>query len=807
MHNSINRAVIRMRDFLAQFNMTVIHCPGVWNNADAISRIENEGLPIDLAKDLTLAEEARLQGSLTLISRGTCTQEDLTTSGSILTPNTSRATHTMAPSEPKVKALCTVVHENDSARCLLCDMAELPEELDYEDEIPDSQASSTSNLFLSKTNERLSTEDFVDLATQWKGDSSIPIELFLDEATQWNTASIVSPRLGIAPELWKEHNPGGTDSEDLEDLCWCGPIRREAVVLRTPVATRFTTKQKSALLNRDEIKEKQRDLSISNTSTARDKTEERHRDFAMQMERHKITKAYQSLRSTFREVKASRYVTPQKRVSFDLDDKTQKSTQTLNECEEVSAASTQTTPADFRISLIKYPITEDFHAIHNNESGHHGLDYSYRKLLKRCGSKWANERGEATKIKTLLKAFIDACPICQKVRGLHEKVKTKHSFIVSRPFLEVSYDFIIFSRPDRNGNRYIIVAICNFLKLVEMKATPNRDAETVAQFLLELGSRYGHMARLRSDREGAFCGLLIKKLNESRGTETIPCIPYHPQANSICERQNGIIMNHLNALILGCKLGPESKVAWSDLLPFVFCLVNNTPKNPLGISPLSMLYGVFANYDYPLLPTIRANTPGDTSNPVDYLESLMAWQNELLDISENIQSDHFKKMETRFNGDKSVTRQFNEGDFVLQLKKATNITGKPATKWIGPFLVLKRRDNDPTHPVLDLMNLTNMTVKEASIDDCRTFNTSWFDEENLLPELVKLAATDENEYVVEAILSHKPPGERGKLPLSKYLFQVKWQDFSETTWEPYSGLKGLEPLHTYAKQHPELHMN
>jgi len=65
-------------------------------------------------------------------------------------------------------------------------------------------------------------------------------------------------------------------------------------------------------------------------------------------------------------------------------------------------------------------------------------------------------RGEATKIKALLKVFIDACPICQKVRGLHEKVKAKHSFIVSRPFLEVSYDFIVFSRPDKNGNRYMM---------------------------------------------------------------------------------------------------------------------------------------------------------------------------------------------------------------------------------------------------------------------------------------------------------------------------------------------------------------
>jgi hypothetical protein len=387
---------------------------------------------------------------------------------------------------------------------------------------------------------------------------------------------------------------------------------------------------------------------------------------------------------------------------------------------------------------------------------------------------------------------------------LPKRVKAKHSFIVSRPFLEVSYDFIVFTKKDKNGNRYLLVAIDNFLKLVEIKAVPNRDSETVAQFLLELGARYGPMARLRSDREGAFTSLLITKLNENRGTETFPCIPYHPQANSICERQNGIIMHHLNALILGCKLGPESRVAWSDLIPFVFSLVNNTPKNPLGISPLSMLYGVFANYDRPLLPTLQANAMGDTSNPVDYVSNLKAWQNQLLEITENIQSEHFAKMEKRFNGSKEQVRRFNEGDFVLQIKKATNISGKPNTKWIGPFLVMQRTNNDPSHPVLDLMNLTDMTVKQASIEHCRSFNTSWFDEDNLLPELVKLAAKDENEYVVERIIRHKPTGVK-TLPPSKYLFEVKWQDFTKTTWEPYSGLKGLEPLIQYAESHPELH--
>ena len=465
---------------------------------------------------------------------------------------------------------------------------------------------------------------------------------------------------------------------------------------------------------------------------------------------------------------------------------------------------TQTTPADFRTAQIHLPVHDDFRAIHNDTSGHHGLDFSYRKLLKRCGSKWANERGEATKIKQLLKEFIDGCPTCQKLRGLREKIKCKHSFIISRPFLEVSYDFIVFKKPDKHGNRYIIAAVDNFCKLVEMKAVKNRDAETVAQFLLEVASRYGHCARLRSDREASFTGLVIEKLNKNRGTETTPCIPYRPEANSIIERQNAIIMFHLTALIQGCNLGPQTKVGWSELIPTVFSIVNNTPKNPLGISPLSMVYGVFANYDRPLLDPSK-NAQGTQSNPCDYVETLIDWQNKLLDIAEDIQSQHFDKMNKRFNSQREA-RQFHQGDFVIQLKNSTGIGGKPSARWIGPYLVLDRRDNDPSHPVLDLMNLTDMTQKEAAADDCRVFNTSWFEEDSIIPELTKIAARDLDEYVVEKIIDHKPKGAKRSLPLSKYYFLVKWEDFEEPTWEPYSGIKNLEPLDEYSALHPGLNI-
>lgn len=798
MHNSINRAVIRMRDFLSQFIMTVVHCPGIWNNADSISRLEHPILA-NQAKNLNSSTTAKLTGQSLYVSVGTSTNEDEPSEGTLMEVHTYQRLSLDSAESPTAKTLrtqatvCTLRSQATvpvSACCLLCEVNH-PSPDGFAHETDWNVAQTNAPVRETPTNQNAEGDGDTDnllseLSVHWAQSHNIELATLRREASVWNTKVESDPKLGI-PLLWREseiHQP--EDEEDLDDLDWCGTVDRTAVSLRTPVSARFRGLPEDLVLPTQAIEQLPFELQ------------------------HVQPEQMSPLKITTAKSPAKRKVTFQEPLTDNSHEVRPAGTMLdaiLNapSIHEIIEKGTQTTPADFRIALIRTPLTDDFKAIHNNESGHHGLDFSYRKLLKRCGSKWANERGEATKIKVQLKRYLDACPICQKVRGLRDKVKAKHSFIVSRPFLEVSYDFIVFKTEDKNGNRYLIVAIDNFLKIVEIKPVKNRDAETVTRFLLEIGARYGHMARLRFDNEKAFTGLLVSKLNEVRGTEEQPCIPYHPQANSVCERQNGIIMEHLNALILGCKLGPESKVAWSDLVPFVFSLVNNTPKNPLGISPLSMLYGVFANYDQPLLPTMQANDLGTTTNPVDYLEALMAWQNQLLDITEKNQSDHFTKMEDRFNRADRV-RQFNVGDFVLQQKSATKISGKPGTRWVGPFLVMDRRNNDPSFPVLDLMNLTDMRIKTASIEDCRIFNTTWFDEANLLPELTKLAAIDENEYVVEKIISHKPMVRRGRLPLSKFLFEVKWQDFETTTWEPYSGLKNLEPLESYARLHPELNI-
>jgi hypothetical protein len=57
-------------------------------------------------------------------------------------------------------------------------------------------------------------------------------------------------------------------------------------------------------------------------------------------------------------------------------------------------------------------------------------------------------------------------------------------------------------------------------------------------------------------------------------------------------------------------------------------------------------------------------------------------------------------------------------------------------------------------------------------------------------EAIPVAAADKFEYVIEAVLDHRPRGERKRRSNATYEFQVLWQGLERNednpSWEPYS---------------------
>ena len=133
MHNSINRAVIRMRDFLSQFNMTVVHCPGIWNNADSISRLEHSTL-VRQAEDLNSSTTAKLTGQSMHVSIGTCTYEDDLSEGTSKEIFAYQELAFSSSGLPVARTLRTQAAVCVLSCCLLCDATRPPH---LEDELYD----------------------------------------------------------------------------------------------------------------------------------------------------------------------------------------------------------------------------------------------------------------------------------------------------------------------------------------------------------------------------------------------------------------------------------------------------------------------------------------------------------------------------------------------------------------------------------------------------------------------------------------------------------------------------------------------
>jgi hypothetical protein len=145
------------------------------------------------------------------------------------------------------------------------------------------------------------------------------------------------------------------------------------------------------------------------------------------------------------------------------------------------------------------------------------------------------------------------------------------------------------------------------------------------------------------------------------------------------------------------------------------------------------------------------------------------------------------------------------GDFVL-----VDMRERPHTKinspWSGPWQVIEKEDNDPTHPIMVLQHIASKKIDRFNVSMCKRCNLDLLD---AVEEAIPLAAADNFEYLIEEVLDHRPRGERKRRSKNTYEFQVLWQGLERSednpSWEPYDNesLRASEPMEAYCSR-PEV---
>ena len=211
------------------------------------------------------------------------------------------------------------------------------------------------------------------------------------------------------------------------------------------------------------------------------------------------------------------------------------------------------------------PVLELAHTI--PLAGHMGRDKTARRVQQRFY--WPT-------------LFKDVADYCQKTDTQGQRrVPLVPLPIVQEPFERIAMDIVGPLTRSRKGNRYILV-VCDYATRFP-EAIPLRsiDAETVAEELITVFSRYGIPGEILSDQGSNFMSQLVQELYRLMKVRPIRTSPYHLQTDGLVERFNRTLKSMLRRLV------KEEGRDWDKFVPYVLFAYREVPRPQQDSHPLS----------------------------------------------------------------------------------------------------------------------------------------------------------------------------------------------------------------------------
>jgi len=431
---------------------------------------------------------------------------------------------------------------------------------------------------------------------------------------------------------------------------------------------------------------------------------------------------------------------------------------------------------------------ELFKATHGSPMvGHVGIKNTVASIRK-AGYTWS------CMVKDVAK-FLSSCPICQKTRDTLDPMVEMKTTCATEAMRSLAIDAIGPFPPDKHGNCYIQTMTDKFTRKTRLAVSKSADALSAAEAITDKWVlEYGVPFELQSDNGSQYVNQVISALVNILQMRHHRVVPYHPQANGIVERTNKEIVKHLKCLVL--SFGDIDD--WSEMVPLVEHIVNNTVHSALGVSPNTMLYGdgvlhctkPFAYLKASPSTSVLRKFPELTIDAKTYVDSLTRRLNLIHESARKCQEAVVKKRLERNNPPDRIPVKYNPGAFVfvVPIKR----TGKLETTLEGPYKVLEC--------VHDSLYLLQSLVDPTITIKCHPERLRLFlSDDTPESDLVKLARFDKKEYVVDKILNHRGTNKKN------IEFLVRWEGYSseDDSYEPFKNVDGCDKLDDYLQSHPD----
>ena len=418
------------------------------------------------------------------------------------------------------------------------------------------------------------------------------------------------------------------------------------------------------------------------------------------------------------------------------------------------------------------------------------------------------------KLKAEVKAYCDTCLVCAKLKPAREKLEARAGSIRQRPFTQYAFDLIVLSEPDSRGHRYIFVVVDSFSGAVELFPLRKAAVQDVAECLHDVLQRWTRPNSVRCDNAKSFTAAAVREMLRMAKIEQHLVAPYSHVSNGQVENANRRVEYILRAMILDQRLGPNSKLSWSLLVPAVRGVINARVVGRHGCTPNDLLFGATSQRemsiyeDEPWMVGYAGRDDGCGANASTDEAQLCVqeWRRQhqcLIDRCEAKQDELLQRLAEVNEGSDDVGH-LEPGDTVLLSLKGRK-HDKLSAPWAGPYLIADRPEQDQGTNVVLVQHLATKAVTRVHVRDIKRCSLDHFDK---VDDALPVAALDNFEYSVQRILSHRPVGKRkngrGRARAKReYEFEVLWADLplaegDNPSWEPWTN-GSLRCCDAYAK--------
>ena len=307
--------------------------------------------------------------------------------------------------------------------------------------------------------------------------------------------------------------------------------------------------------------------------------------------------------------------------------------------------------------------------------------------------------------------YITQCDSCQRKKNpkIPMRVPLKNQ-MATYPFEVLSVDFQGPFTQSTRGNKNVLVWVDHFTKWIEMEATKDQLATTVAaSYIDRIFCRYGASRILISDRAKNFLSEVVHEINKLLKVDHRLTTPYHPQTNGQVEVYNRSIGQML------AHVTNESHTDWDDMLPFCMLAHNSSRHTIINASPSLLLMCREPRLPYDLtIPAIEEPAAPGTYAAELHNKMSMVWSAAREAIG------HSKRLQKKYYDRNTRPSTIKVGDAVLYYNQRgyRNKTSKLIKRWQGIYIV---KDVDETNAKIQLFNNPDGPIKKVHLNTLKLY--------------------------------------------------------------------------------------